>query len=205
MPEIRGSSPLNAFPNGTRERDESISQGEPSINFKLTTDTQVEKTPAEVISQNQSQGAKQLSRVAVNNLKIEQQPSLPVQKTPAKVISQNQFQGGKQLNRVPANNLKIEQQRSLSNRRSVALKLSDIVVLALQNNRSIKNAYLERIAQRQDLAVAEDKFAPDLTPTLSMSMAQSQSGATTTASNEIGLEAKMKIATGGRAKCWVDS
>jgi outer membrane protein TolC len=140
-----------------REQFQSVSQGESTTKFKLTTDTQVQQTPAaEVISQNLSQ---KVEKKAENSLKQNQQESLP-------------------------------------NGRSLALKLSDIVVLAVANNRTIKNAYLERIAQRQDLAVAEDKFAPDFTPTLSTSMASSGSGATTT-TNGVGLEAKMKIPTGG--------
>ncbi|MCL6750217.1 TolC family protein [Nostoc sp. CCCryo 231-06] len=111
----------------------------------------------------------------------------------AALISQNQFP---KAEKKAENSLKQNQQESLQNAGTVALKLSDIVVLALQNNRTIKNSYLERIAQRQDLAVAEDKFAPDFTPTLSMSVASSESSATTT-TNEAGLEAKMKIPTGG--------
>ncbi|MCC5627217.1 TolC family protein [Nostoc sphaeroides CHAB 2801] len=111
----------------------------------------------------------------------------------AALISQNQFP---KVEKKAENSLKQNQQESLQNAGTVALKLSDIVVLALQNNRTIKNSYLERIAQRQDLAVAEDKFAPDFTPSLSMSVASSESSATTT-TNEAGLEAKMKIPTGG--------
>ncbi|KAB8331759.1 TolC family protein [Scytonema tolypothrichoides VB-61278] len=101
-----------------------------------------------------------------------------------------------QANRVTQSSLKQSQPKPLPKVRPVELKLSDIVVLALQNNRSIKNAYLERIAQKQDLAVEEDKFAPDFTPTLSTSIASSGSSSTTT-TNEVGLEAKMKIPTGG--------
>lgn len=111
----------------------------------------------------------------------------------AALISQNQFP---KAEKKAENSLKQNQQESLQDAGTVALKLSDIVVLALQNNRTIKNSYLERIAQRQDLAVAEDKFAPDFTPTLSMSVASSESSATTT-TNEASLEAKMKIPTGG--------
>ncbi len=140
-----------------RARSQSVSKGESTTKFKLTTDTQVQQTQA------------------------------------AALISQNQFQ---KVEKKAENSLKQNQQESLQDARTVALKLSDIVALALQNNRTIKNSYLERIAQRQDLAVAEDKFAPDFTPTLSMSMASSGSSATTT-TNEAGLEAKMKIPTGG--------
>jgi outer membrane protein TolC len=64
------------------------------------------------------------------------------------------------------------QQESAPKGQEVKLTLSDIVVLALQNNRPLKNAYLERIAERQDLAVAEGKFLPNFTPTVSVSIAQ---------------------------------
>ncbi|HEY9301773.1 MAG TPA: hypothetical protein VIQ31_36490, partial [Phormidium sp.] len=57
------------------------------------------------------------------------------------------------------------QQPSVTDEQGILLTVSDIVVLALQNNRDIKNAYLERIVQRQDLVVEEDKFVPNFTPT----------------------------------------
>jgi outer membrane protein TolC len=44
------------------------------------------------------------------------------------------------------------------------LTLSDAIALTLANNRSLKNAYLERIAQRAELAVAESTFTPRLIP-----------------------------------------
>ncbi|HEY9665882.1 MAG TPA: TolC family protein [Coleofasciculaceae cyanobacterium] len=80
----------------------------------------------------------------------------------------------------------------------LALTLSDVIILALENNRSLKNAYLERIAQRQDLTVAEDKFNPNLTPTVSVSIAQFGANPTITDS-ELGLGATVavKIPTGG--------
>ena len=48
----------------------------------------------------------------------------------------------------------------------VNLTLVDAVNLALENNRTIKNSYLQRIIDRQELAVAEDVFAPNFTPEL---------------------------------------
>jgi outer membrane protein TolC len=47
------------------------------------------------------------------------------------------------------------------------LTLADCVMLALQNNVAIRNAYLDRISQRMSLRVAEDKFMPQ--PSLSFS------------------------------------
>ena len=151
--------------------------------------------------QNQHQPPQDLVRTPSQSVSKEESPinfqlttDMQVQQTQAAaLISQNQFP---KAEKKAENSLKQNQQELLQNARTVALKLSDIVVLALQNNRTIKNSYLERIAQRQDLAVAEDKFAPDFIPTLSMSLVSSESSATTT-TNEAGLEAKMKIPTGG--------
>ncbi len=114
-------------------------------------------------------------------------------------ISQNQFSGAEQAYRVAEISLKQNQQESLPDTPGIKLTLSDVVILALENNSSIKNAYLERIAQRQDLAVEEDKFIPDFTPTLSMSIAQLGSGATTTLTGDVGLDTKIsvRIPTGG--------
>lgn len=104
-----------------------------------------------------------------------------------------------QAYRVAEISLQQNQQESLPDTPGIKLTLSDVVILALSNNRTIKNAYLERIAQRQDLAVEEDKFIPDFIPTLSMSIAQLGSGATTTLSGDVGLDTKIsvRIPTGG--------
>ncbi|HDS1736423.1 TolC family protein [Pseudomonas sp. BP8] len=44
----------------------------------------------------------------------------------------------------------------------VQLALSDAIALGLRDNRGIRSAYLERIAQKFDLRVAHDRFAPQL-------------------------------------------
>ncbi|MGD1913824.1 MAG: TolC family protein [Rivularia sp. (in: cyanobacteria)] len=74
------------------------------------------------------------------------------------------------------------------------LILEDIVVLLLANNTEIKNAYLDRIVQRGELAVAEDKFKPDLTPTLSVSA--NKLGDTTNTNSALDAKVVMKIPTG---------
>jgi len=43
---------------------------------------------------------------------------------------------------------------------AIIMSLSDAVFLALRNNRQIKSAYINRISQRYDLKVAEDRFTP---------------------------------------------
>lgn len=45
----------------------------------------------------------------------------------------------------------------------IDLSLTDAVFLGLRDNRSIRSAYLQRIAQKFDLRVAEEQFAPKLT------------------------------------------
>ncbi|MEM6401845.1 MAG: TolC family protein, partial [Cyanobacteria bacterium P01_D01_bin.116] len=74
------------------------------------------------------------------------------------------------------------------------LLLKDIVVLVLANNTEIKNAYLDRVVDRGELAVAEDKFKPDFTPTLSVST--NRLGNTTNTNSNLDAKVIMKIPTG---------
>lgn len=55
----------------------------------------------------------------------------------------------------------------------------DCIALAIQQNRTIRNAYLDRIVQRYDLRVAEDKFTPKLYLTPSVTATGGKSAATT--------------------------
>nr|WP_236124221.1 TolC family protein [Pseudomonas cichorii] len=48
------------------------------------------------------------------------------------------------------------------NEQTIDLSLADAVFLGLRANRSIRSAYLERIAQKFDLRVAKDRFTPKL-------------------------------------------
>ena len=50
----------------------------------------------------------------------------------------------------------------------LTLSLGDCIALALKENRTIRNAYLDRVVQRYDLRVAEDKFTPKLLVTPSV-------------------------------------
>jgi outer membrane protein TolC len=88
---------------------------------------------------------------------------------------------------------------SNNQRKIIKLSLADIVVLVVANNTEIKNAYLDRIAQRQDLAVAEDKYVPDFTPTLSLSLSDLGRNTITRSALGMNLDAKvvLKIPTGG--------
>ncbi|HEY9709074.1 MAG TPA: TolC family protein [Oculatellaceae cyanobacterium] len=107
---------------------------------------------------------------------VDWEPGQPLQNKQnhvvAEVISQAQLPQGQPAEQGVETKLQQNQQESPQKGQEVKLTLSDIVVLALQNNRPLKNAYLERIAERQDLAVAEGKFIPNFTPTVSVSIAQ---------------------------------
>ena len=75
------------------------------------------------------------------------------------------------LSQIEPNSAKtqISQKRS-PNLETIELKLIDIVRLVVQNNRELKNVYLGRIAERQQLDEAEGKFAPKVTPNFSVSV-----------------------------------
>ncbi|MCU0540554.1 MAG: TolC family protein [Oscillatoriaceae cyanobacterium Prado104] len=94
-----------------------------------------------------------------------------------------------------------EQNRSASvaEEQTVELMLSEIVFLSLENNRSIKNQYLERIVQKQDLAVANSKFEPILTPRIAISGINLRSGGNSSSTDEFDVSARvsMKVPTGG--------
>lgn len=88
----------------------------------------------------------------------------------------------------------------------VELTLNDVIILGLENNREIKNQYLDRIVQRQDLIVAEDKFNPNFTPNLSINWSDITQGNSTVMSNGLRLSAGLviKIPTGGELNMgWV--
>lgn len=48
------------------------------------------------------------------------------------------------------------------NAQTIELTLSDAIYLGLRDNRTIRSVYLDRIAQKFDLRVAEDRFTPKL-------------------------------------------
>lgn len=99
----------------------------------------------------------------------------------------------------PEINLEPQPSLSPSLPASVELELPDVIFLALENNRTIKNQYLERIVQQQDLAVAEDKFRPDFTPRIALDWQNLEQGGTTNTTSGLVLSAQleMTIPTGG--------
>ncbi|MBS0016741.1 MAG: TolC family protein [Arthrospira sp. SH-MAG29] len=83
---------------------------------------------------------------------------------------------------------------------AIKLTLQDVVFLTLSNNRNIKNQYLQRIIQRRDLQVAEDKFSPEFTPNLSIEWQDIQQGGQSismTSGLVLGAQMVIKIPTGG--------
>ncbi|WP_071517358.1 TolC family protein [Geitlerinema sp. PCC 9228] len=79
------------------------------------------------------------------------------------------------------------------------LTLENAIILALQNNRQIKNAYLDRIIDRQNLAVAEDEFVPNFSPRIFTDFVENRFGDNSTSRGEIGIDTglTMDLPTGG--------
>ncbi|MGM3192872.1 TolC family protein [Dickeya dadantii subsp. dieffenbachiae] len=61
------------------------------------------------------------------------------------------------------------------NEQTIDLTLSDAIYLGLRDNRAIRSAYLDRVAQKFDLRVAEDRFTPKLMLSGSYLSARNQS------------------------------
>lgn len=103
-------------------------------------------------------------------------------------------QNNSPINKTPNSYPSIFQPVTPLNKNPKKLVLQDVVVLLLANNTEIKNAYLDRIIQRGELAVAEDKFRPDFTPTLSVSA--NRLGDTTNTNSILDAKVVMRIPTG---------
>jgi len=83
---------------------------------------------------------------------------------------------------------------------TVGITLAEAVALALQNNRQLKNAYLDEILSRQELDSEEDKFVPNFTPEISVGVDRDRFGDFTTANDEIdaNIGVTVTIPTGGQ-------
>lgn len=121
-----------------------------------------------------------------SSFKLAQQQSLPQNQIESQIIDETNSHS----------NLPINQP---SNPQEIKLKLADVVVLVLTNNRTIKNAYLDRITQRKDLEVAENKFTPNFTPSLSFTVDQLGNNGITSGNPGLDLDTQVfvKIPTGG--------
>ncbi|PPT06491.1 Outer membrane efflux family protein [Geitlerinema sp. FC II] len=73
------------------------------------------------------------------------------------------------------------------------LELSEAVVLALQNNRDIENAYLERLLSLRELASAEDKFVPDFTPEVTIAADRNWLEESSTNRDALRLNARVEV------------
>jgi outer membrane protein TolC len=134
----------------------------------------------------------------LNSIQILENKILENLPTQYQKIAPIQTQKRQQTQPIADNPLTQNQPKPVTKTQTVKLTLSDVVILALENNRPIKNAYLERIAQRQELAVAEDKFSPNFTPTVSISIAQFGTDRRTTDTDlGIGATVSVKVPTGG--------
>jgi hypothetical protein len=91
------------------------------------------------------------------------------------------------------------QQQSIADELGVELTLQEVVFLGLENNRDIKNQYLERIVQKQDLAVAEGLFVPSFyTETIRLINSLRNGGrVATTGEVDLSAQVSVKIPTGG--------
>ncbi|MEH2331872.1 TolC family protein [Nostoc sp.] len=121
-----------------------------------------------------------------SSFKLAQQQSAPQNQIESQIIKKTN----------PNSNLFINQP---PNPQEIKLKLADVVVLVLTNNRTIKNAYLDRITQRKDLQVAENKFTPNFTPILSFTVDQLGRNGITSGNPGLDLDTQVfvKIPTGG--------
>ena len=78
------------------------------------------------------------------------------------------------------------------------MTLTDAVFLAIRHNRNIKSAYMDRVAQRWDLKVAEDEFVPDLDINPSVKRFSTGEDGSRTTTNETRLDTifRQRIPTG---------
>ncbi len=86
-----------------------------------------------------------------------------------------------------------------NNNKELPLNLADAVYLALENNRELKIAYLQRILDKKQLAETESQFNPTITPQLSIVSNNTQNGdnQTNNITYSLGANISWKIPTGG--------
>ncbi|MGI0482030.1 TolC family protein [Geminocystis sp. CENA526] len=99
-------------------------------------------------------------------------------------------------------NDKSEQKLNLllnNNNQELPLNLADAVYLALENNRELKIAYLQRILEEKQLAEIESQFNPKFTPQLEVNWNNNDSGNNQRDDKILGLNVNVnwKIPTGG--------
>ncbi|CAK8720844.1 hypothetical protein KKHLCK_10040 [Candidatus Electrothrix laxa] len=75
------------------------------------------------------------------------------------------------------------------------MTLAEAVTLALRHSRTVENAYLDRLLEKFDLKIAQDKFSPDFS--VFSSASQGNTEGESSYSTEVGGEAVLKVPTGG--------
>ncbi|MBE9066842.1 TolC family protein [Leptolyngbya cf. ectocarpi LEGE 11479] len=118
----------------------------------------------------------------------------PLQEEPASGPSASDLLDIPQADESESNNLSTQ---------TLSLTETDVVTLLLQNNRELKNAVLDRIAQQQELREAESIFEPDFTPTLSLEVSDA-SGNETDITQEARLGADLLTPLGTNLEVTVD-
>ncbi|WP_156332013.1 TolC family protein [Planktothricoides sp. SR001] len=153
-----------------------------------------------------SKGGIELSSAAPSVTPINgNQPLFPILKTAVRFTGKHWLEEITTVRQIkqenkPHESAKTAEQIAPSTRNDRILELTsqDAIILSLQNNRDIKNAYLQRIIERQDLAIAEAKFTPNFTPSVEVVYNRNQIGAIATNQGEFNLGANLvvKIPTG---------
>ncbi len=82
-----------------------------------------------------------------------------------------------------------------SQQEALPMTLAEAVTLALRHNRTVESAYLNRLVEKFDLTIAQDKFHPDLY--LSSSVSQESINGEQSSVGKAGAEALLKVPTGG--------
>ncbi|AQT47952.1 Outer membrane efflux protein [Bartonella choladocola] len=85
---------------------------------------------------------------------IERVP-IPIFKPQISPAAAQSSQGSLSRNNVPATS-----QATTNENQQVEMTVADVVFLSIRNNRTIKSSYINRISQKFDLRVAEDRFTP---------------------------------------------
>ncbi|MGB3204650.1 MAG: TolC family protein [Crinalium sp.] len=86
-----------------------------------------------------------------------------------------------------------------SNSKELPLTITEAVYFALENNRELKIAYLQRILDKKQLAETESQFNPTFTPQISVSSSNAQDGSSLSNNRNASLGASInwKMPTGG--------
>jgi outer membrane protein len=98
----------------------------------------------------------------------------------------------------PSPNVNLELQFNDASQ-ELELKLADAVYLALQNNRELKIAYLQRLISKRELAETESQFNPTFTPELAINFNNNHNGdnVSNNTNASLGANFKLKVPTGG--------